>query len=89
MKFAIFCRSLFSIFAKATIFGQAVVWELVDSVVADSVMQDNDKTNNIQIETRKLLIKVLRGRGQDFPIFKSCRYQVELGPRQLGLPVAE
>ena len=34
-------------------------------------------------------IKANRGRGQDFPIFISCRYLVELGPRQLGLPVAE
>ena len=38
---------------------------------------------------RKFSIKVNRGRGQNFPIFISCRYLVELGPRQLGLPVAE
>ena len=29
------------------------------------------------------------GGGQNFLIFISCRYLVELGPRQLGLPVAE
>ena len=34
-------------------------------------------------------IKVHRGRGQNFPIFIFCRYLVELGPRQLGLPVAD
>ena len=38
---------------------------------------------------RKFPIKVHRGRGQNFPIFISCRYLVELGPWQLGLPVAE
>ena len=38
---------------------------------------------------RKFPIKVHRGRGQNFPIFTSCRYLVELGPRQLGLPAAE
>ena len=38
---------------------------------------------------RKFPIKVHRGRGQNFPIFISCRYLVELGPRQLGLPVAK
>ena len=35
---------------------------------------------------RKVLIKVHRGRGTFFSIFISCRYLVELGPRQLGLP---
>ena len=30
-----------------------------------------------------------RGRGQNFPIFISCRYLVELGLGQLGLPVAD
>ena len=30
-----------------------------------------------------------RGRGQNFPIFIACHYLVELGPRQLGLPVAD
>ena len=70
-------------------------WEPVDPVVADPVRQDNDKRNNIQIYIyiyiyiRKLAIKVHRGRGQNFPIFISCRYLVELGPRPLGLPVAE
>ena len=34
-------------------------------------------------------MKVHRGRGQNFPIFISWRYLVELGPRQLGLQVAE
>ena len=34
-------------------------------------------------------IKVHRGRRQNFPIFLSCRYNVELGPRQLGLPIAD
>ena len=38
---------------------------------------------------REFPIKVHRGRGQDFPIFISRRYLVELGPRQLGLPVAD
>ena len=38
---------------------------------------------------RKFPIKVHRERGQNFPIFISCRYLVELGPRQLGLPVAD
>ena len=38
---------------------------------------------------QKFAIKVHRGRGQNFPIFISCRYLVELGPRQLGLPAAE
>ena len=47
------------------------------------------KTNSpahiyIYIHIRKFLIKVHRGRGQNFPIFISCRYLVELGPRQLG-----
>ena len=27
--------------------------------------------------------------GTNFPIFISCRYFVELGPLELGLPVAE
>ena len=71
-----------------------LVWELVDPVVADPVRQHNDKRNNIQIyiyiyiHTRRFPIKVHRGRGQNFPIFISCRYLVELGRRQLGLPVA-
>ena len=38
---------------------------------------------------QKFPIKVHRGRGHNFPIFISCRYLVELGPRQLGLPVPE
>ena len=63
-------------------------WEMVDPVVADPVAQDNNKRNSIQIDT-EIPFKVLRGRGQNFPIFISCRYLVELGPRQLGLPVAE
>ena len=68
---------------------KAEVWGPVDPVVADPVRQDNDKRNNIQIYTRKFPIKVHRGRGQNFPIFTSCRYLVELGPRQLDLPVPE
>ena len=35
------------------------------------------------------LLKYTEGRGEDFPIFVFCRYLVELGPRQLGLLVAE
>ena len=57
----------------------------VDPAVADPVAQDNEKRNNIQIYTRKLPVEVQRGRGQNFPICISCRYLVELGPRQLGL----
>ena len=34
-------------------------------------------------------ISVLGGSGQNFAIFISCRFLVELGPRQLGLPVAD
>ena len=63
-------------------------WALVHPVVADPIAQDDDKRNNIQIHTDIFPSKVHRGRGQDFPIFISCRYLVELGPRQLGLPVA-
>ena len=35
-------------------------------------------------------IKMHRGRGQNIPIpvLKSCRYLVEPGPQQLGLPVS-
>ena len=63
-------------------------WELVDPVVADPVWQDNDK-GTIYKYIRQFPIEVHRGRGQNFPIFISCRYLVELGPRQLGLPVAD
>ena len=64
-------------------------WEPVDPVVTDPVRQDNDKRNNIQMYTEIPNYKVHRGRGQNFQIFISCRYLVELGPRQLGLPVAD
>ena len=43
---------------------------------------------NIDRNIRKFPIKVHRGRGQNFPMFISCLYRVELAPRQLGLPVA-
>ena len=63
-------------------------WEPVDPVVADPVRQDNDKRNNIQTNT-EILFNVHRRREQNFPIFISCRYLVELGLGELGLPVAE
>ena len=70
------------------IFSGGFSWELVDPVVADPVAQDNEKRYNIQIYT-KFPIKIHRGRGQNFPIFISCPYLVELGPRQLGLNVSD
>ena len=41
------------------------------------------------MHTRELPIKVHRGREQNVPILIPCRYLDELGPRQLGLPVAD
>ena len=68
----------------------SLYWELVDPVVADPVAQDNDKRNNIQMYTEIMPYKAPhRGRGQNFPMFISCRYLVELGSRQLGLPIAD
>ena len=52
----------------------------VDQVVADPMAQDNDKRCNIQIHTEIPYQSTQR------KIFTSCRYLVELGPRQLGLP---
>ena len=37
----------------------------------------------------KLLLKVHTGKEKNFPIIISCRYLVELVPRQLGLPAAD
>ena len=65
-------------------------WELVGPTVADPIGEDSDMRNHMQIYTQKFLFKIHRGRGQSFPIFNiSCRYLVELGPRQLGLPIAD
>ena len=38
---------------------------------------------------RSVSAENILGKGQNFPIFISCRYLVELGPRQLGLLVAD
>ena len=57
-------------------FKTQLCWELVGPVVADPVTHDNDEKNYIQIYS-------------EISIFMSCRYRVELGPQQLGLPVAE
>ena len=63
-------------------------WEPVDPVVADPVRQDNDKRNNIQIYTENPY-SITQREGTNLPMFISCRYLVELGPRQLGPPVAD
>ena len=61
---------------------EALAWEWVDPIVADPIAQANDKRNLfckcVENIWRKFLIEVHRGRGQDFPIFISCRYLVEL-----------
>ena len=54
-------------------------WELVDLVVADPVAQDNDKITIFKY-IRKLPFSAHRRRGQNFPMFISCRCLVELGP---------
>ena len=48
-----------------------------------------NEVTSTNIYANSLLKYAERGRGQNFPIFISCRYLVELGPRQLGLPVAD
>ena len=50
--------------------------------IAEQVRQD------IQTYTEIPWVKYTQRGGKNFPIFMSCRYLVELGPRQLGLPVA-
>ena len=49
----------------------------------------NEVTGTNEIYTEIPDYSVQRGRGQNFPIFISCRYHVELGPRQVGLLVAD
>ena len=56
--------------------------------MADPLAQENDKRNT-QLCTEIPYEKYTEGRGQNSPIFISCRYLVELGLRQLGLPVSD
>ena len=69
--------------------------------LVDPGTQDSDKRKNkkrciciyiyiyLFIYTRIFLIKVHRGRGQNFPIWIPCGYLVKLGPWQLGLYIRQ
>ena len=60
-------------------------WELVDPIVANPVVHANEKRNYIYIYIHtETLYQIHKGRGQDFPIFISCRYLVELDPPTTG-----
>ena len=63
--------------------------ELVDRTLWQTQLRKIKTRETICKYIRKFLVKVHRGRGQDFPKFISCGYLAELGPRQLGLLVLD